>query len=162
MTFFAFKELLSKIPKKIDICFTGFVEPFSNPEMIQMQDYAAKIGYDIHLYTTFRGANCSHIENLKGIDIKSFVIHLPDSLPMMNLEIDNDYLKTLGFFHTSAGNFSNVSYMCIGHVHPEIKKIIKTDIREAPVYLRAGHVDDDVYLKLLDSSKFSKLKLHQR
>jgi len=141
-----FKKLLINIPKKLDICFTGFSEPFHNKDVVQMMTYASRKGYSIHLYTTFRDADIKNIRRLKRIDIKSCVIHLPDSAPMMNVKVDEEYLKKLETF--DGLNLKNVSYMCIGRVHPDIKKIIKSDIREAPIYLRAGHLEDDVYQKL--------------
>lgn len=150
MSFRMFKKYLRQIPKKMDICFTGLSEPLLNKDAIKMIKYASEKGYNVHLYTTFRNASLKEIKSLKNIEIKTFVIHLPDKNNLMTLQVNEEYLKKLDLFQKF--DFSNVTYMCIGEVHPDIKRIIKTDIQESPVNFRAGNVEKQNYEKIKNSN----------
>ena len=50
MSFETFKTCLDKIPKSVTILFSGYTEPFLNPECTKMILYAHNSGYTIQVY----------------------------------------------------------------------------------------------------------------
>ena len=59
-----FKRYLNKIPPEVTIVFSGFVEPFLAADSIEMMEYAASPGRQLHLYTTLVGLTKEKFERL--------------------------------------------------------------------------------------------------
>lgn len=135
-----FKKALAHIPLWLDVCFTGFAEPFENPYAFQMVEYAVKKGYQTHVYSTLKALSFVEIDRLRDLNVKSYVIHIPDEGGMMHLKIDEEYLRKLELFSKLA--LSNVKYVCIGRPADRIPDEIKRQIRpEKLVILRAGNLE---------------------
>lgn len=148
-----FAEMLRNIPEDIDICFTGFGEPYDNNDFWQILDYTCTQKRKVHLYTTFKNATEIEIEMLRKLPINSFCIHIPDNENMMNMSVNDSYIKKLNNFEKM--RLLNVSYVCIGEPHPNIPESIKKKVKKDKiVQLHAANVDKS-------RIKSEKLKFHK-
>jgi organic radical activating enzyme len=73
-----FRIMLATVPKSVQIVFSGFCEPFANPECIDLIEYAHNEGYTMRLYTTLYGATTSDVQRLIKIPFTTFNLHLCD------------------------------------------------------------------------------------
>jgi sulfatase maturation enzyme AslB (radical SAM superfamily) len=78
MSLESFKTMLSHIPKRVLLDFSGFCEPCVNPSFADMVKYASQEGYRIHIATTLQGASDETVDKLLGMQYEGFVLHLPD------------------------------------------------------------------------------------
>ena len=83
-----FKNILDKIPKRVNIYFSGFSEPFLNKECSKMIKHADQKGFKIGVYTTCKGIKISDIKKIKKIKFQDFVIHLPENKLSQNKPIE--------------------------------------------------------------------------
>lgn len=146
MSLETFKAILYHIPKHLDICFTGMSEPLSNPQCMDMLRYSCQAGFRTHLYTTFRDSSLDMISQLGELPIVTYVIHLPDADGLMNIRVDEEYLRVLSAFQRL--DLPDVTYMTIGNLHEDIKRIMQYPVNASPVNLRAGHLGTDVEERL--------------
>jgi MoaA/NifB/PqqE/SkfB family radical SAM enzyme len=89
-----FKKILLKVPKTVSIHFSGFAEPFLNPECIDMIEHAHSKGFKIVLFTTLVGLKSEDVKRLKSCN-PFLVLHLPDNLGNSNIVITEEYKDTL-------------------------------------------------------------------
>jgi len=73
-----FNLILSKLPPDCQIDFTGFSEPFLNPNACRMIEAAYATGRQVHLYTTLVGLKPCCVAVLKSIQPTVVRIHVPD------------------------------------------------------------------------------------
>lgn len=90
-----FKKALSNVPKEIRIRFSGFSEPFLNKDAVNMMEWASQQGYEIEIFTTLLGCKPEYIERIAGLNVKRFVLHLPDPNNIAHLPITETYKDTL-------------------------------------------------------------------
>jgi MoaA/NifB/PqqE/SkfB family radical SAM enzyme len=91
-----FKKAISTIPKDVKISFSGFSEPFVNPEAIDMVLYAKKNGWKTMINTTLVGLTPSDIDRLaEGDPYYNVVLHLPDNLNNAQIPLTQNYKDTL-------------------------------------------------------------------
>ena len=90
-----FKEYLLKIPAEADIVFSGFVEPFLARDSIDMMEYAAGIGRNLHLYTTLSGLTEETFERVKKINFRTVNLHLPDKNGYAKIPLNEHYYNIL-------------------------------------------------------------------
>jgi len=95
MSFDTFKTCIDKLPKEAIIDFAGFAEPFLNPHIIDMMEYAYDKGRDLRLYTTLTGLSLKELERVLNIPFLSVVLHLPDKKHCANIPITDEYFKML-------------------------------------------------------------------
>lgn len=74
-----FKNYISTIPQSIDFHFTGYVEPFDNPDCDKLILISDEKGHRVHINTTLEGLTKEKYDNIKNINFKGFRIHLPSS-----------------------------------------------------------------------------------
>jgi len=89
-----FKTALLTIPKNIAIHFSGFAEPFLNPECMNMIEHAHLMGHKIVLYSTLVGLDAKDIDRLKRCN-PYLILHLPDNLGNAKIPITEEYKNTL-------------------------------------------------------------------
>jgi hypothetical protein len=89
-----FKKVLAIVPQNVVIHFSGFAEPFLNPNCIDMIEYAHSKGFGIELYTTLVGLKPENVERLKRCN-PFLVLHLPDNLGRSKIPITETYKDTL-------------------------------------------------------------------
>ena len=75
MSFLDFQAILKNTPKNIQIDFTGFCEPFLNPEASLMMWYSIKSGYKTVLSTTLTGFTKHDAEVISGLKFEKFLVH---------------------------------------------------------------------------------------
>lgn len=85
MSYEQFKIILGNTPKDVQIDFTGFCEPFLNPDASLMMATAIFNGYITVLYTTLTGFTDQDIEILKPYLFREVVFHEFES-PYFNKE----------------------------------------------------------------------------
>jgi hypothetical protein len=107
LSFEAFKKALSSVPKNVRIVFSGFCEPFANPSVLDMIEYAYSQGYVIQMFTTLFQATKEQVERLVKIEFEQFVLHLPDG-QFMNIPTSQEYMEN---FFTVVKNVKNASLM---------------------------------------------------
>ena len=137
MSFDVFKQCIDKLPKKIDIIFSGYSEPFLNPDCSKMIVYAHESGHPVTVDTTLVGMKLDDVDKIKHIPFSNFLIHLPDEPMFAKIAVNENYIKIL---IKICSNISNATAMCMGQVHPKIKKILKTEIIQRPMISRSGNV----------------------
>jgi len=78
MSFEVFKKCLANVPRNVGVLFSGFSEPFANPDCIEMIMYAYIRGHPLGLATTLWGASKQDVVELRKMKYDIFVLHLPD------------------------------------------------------------------------------------
>lgn len=111
MTLDLFKACIDKLPADVTVDFTGFYEPFLNPQCTDMILYAAERGLPVRLSTTVMGLEPKEIDRFRHIGFVKFAVHLPDTKQLTRIIVDDRYLAALSRL-TEAG-ISNIGY----HVH---------------------------------------------
>ena len=90
-----FKEYLKSVPNSVEIVFSGFSEPFGNPEAINMLEYASR-NHRISLFSTLMGASEDSVKRLCHLQYRHFCIHVPDGVNC-KIPLTPDY--TRNFFY---------------------------------------------------------------
>jgi hypothetical protein len=78
MSLETFKGILVNIPPSVDITFSGFCEPYLNPQTTTMMRLSKSRGHRLHLYSTLVGASSDDISAIADIKPDTIVIHRPD------------------------------------------------------------------------------------
>jgi organic radical activating enzyme len=90
-----FEKCCSKLPPNSEIIFSGFSEPFLNPECPRFLRYAHERGFIPSVFTTAVGIEKNTIDQIRAIPFKSFIVHLPDNCNTMNVEVNDAYFSVL-------------------------------------------------------------------
>jgi radical SAM protein with 4Fe4S-binding SPASM domain len=105
MSIDSFSKYLSKIPKDVDIHFSGYAEPWLNPNATKMLKLSLLDKHKVSIYTTLYGMSIDDaIEVIelsqKYVDqIKRIELHLPDkNNNMRGFKLTDTYLKVLDLF----------------------------------------------------------------
>ena len=123
MSFEDFRKILENVPFNVQIDFSGFSEPFYNPESSRMMRYALERGYRTVLYTTLGGFNQQHADTLRGLHFNDLVFHI-----YKGIDIDQ-YNRNKILFESN--------------IHPANRVAILNSeygIVNTPVWSRAGNV----------------------
>jgi len=104
-----FKKALLSVPKNVTIHFSGFSEPFLNPECIDMIEYAHSTGYKIVIFSTLVGLKSENVKRLQICNPEEFVLHLPDNKDNAKIPITETYKDTL----VTALKLLRVSYFSV-------------------------------------------------
>jgi len=146
MSFDTFKRCLNKLPRDVEIYFSGFSEPWLNPECTKMVLYSHKLGFKITVFTTAIGLELSDVDLIKRTPFKGFFTHLPDNKEQTKIKVDKNYFKIINKLFNS--NIQNISYTCPGprgltEVHSKLKQLLKkTNIpsNDQRLTTRAGNI----------------------
>lgn len=104
----SFRIMLTTVPTEVVIVFSGFCEPFLNPECIDLMEYAHQRGHRLMLNTTLVGLTLPDIDRLKKLDIIYGILHLPDFYDTAHIPITEEYKELLVQFLKV---FPNMHYM---------------------------------------------------
>jgi sulfatase maturation enzyme AslB (radical SAM superfamily) len=135
-----FKECLEKVPLSVRIHFTGFSEPFLNPDCAKMVAHAASRGYMIEVSTTLIGMTPEDVKIMEHVEFKLFNVHLPskDSSDE-NIPVDDLYMSTIRALDESK---IHLEYHCnAAQVHPSLAT--GRNIRFVIPHDRAGNVVEE-------------------
>ena len=89
-----FKKAVSKVPKKVAIHFSGFAEPFLNPQCLDMIEHAHAKGHKIVLFSTLFGLKKENMQRLRRCN-PEVILHLPDKLGNAKIPVTENYKTTL-------------------------------------------------------------------
>tara|TARA_B110000438_G_scaffold285591_1_gene315863 strand:- start:6304 stop:7377 length:1074 start_codon:yes stop_codon:yes gene_type:complete len=138
MPYATFVKIIEKVPKNVTIRFSGFSEPFLNPDCGKMMKYASDNGYYIELFSTLMGMTLEDVDILKKINLKHFVIHLADNekYAKIALKQHNEILKKI-----ISLSIENIFFMTMGTISDETKNIIGMDVKPSVMVDWAGHTE---------------------
>lgn len=135
MSYHNFCAILKKLPKEVGLHFSGFSEPFLNPEASKMMRIASDKGYKVQLFTTLVALKPNDVKNIKNIQFERFYIHLPDSkffrYPTEKWLANYSLIAAAGF---------QPQFMTMGKIDKRIEKIVGK-CEAAKMLSRAGTVD---------------------
>lgn len=147
LTFENFKHCLKKLPLNMVIGFSGFSEPFQNPEMVDMIRYAHAQGRKIMLCTTLVGLTMEKFDQIKDIPFYNVTIHVPDKDGNAIIPMTDEYFSVLdavlNWKIVRDGHETTVvdKANCQGEVHPEIKRFVRGRVLIYPELAdRAGNL----------------------
>ena len=90
-----YKRCLQNLPNDAVITFSGFCEPFLNPECSDMICYTVKQGNKVSLHTTLVGMTMEDFEKIKNLPFENIILHTPDKHKYANIPITENYLQVL-------------------------------------------------------------------
>jgi hypothetical protein len=152
MSFETYRVCVDKVPQDVEIVFTGFGEPFTNPLCADFIAYAFQKGHKVSLGTTLVGVTESALETLSGFAFTDITLHLPDKEQNTKFDITDAYLEILKTFVTK--HWKNVpdheNYRRFS-IHGELDGRVRRALLEAGVesypniaetlHTRAGNID---------------------
>jgi len=153
LSFDDFKNMLSKIPKRIKISFSGFAEPFVNEDTVKMLIFAHEQGFAVEVFSTLRGLDISDIKLMSTIPFVDFCVHIPDADGLMIYDIDDNYKEKLTLIKSR--NFSNLRFLTIGRINKELNLLLGNKIGELPIISRGNNLkmfNLDKNIKVQDAS----------
>ena len=152
MSLETFKKSISTMPIEIGLNFTGYVEPFLNPECTDMLIHAFDKGHELLLNTTLVGMTIEDWDRLRrhGVVFQHGVhVHLPSAsyfemigakVPQkyytgddgkQYLELDDNYYEMLNHVVNNQMPYWT-KFHCHGDLHPllsDLKRYVELDVR---------------------------------
>ena len=132
-----FKKYISTIPSDIDFHFTGYVEPFDNPECDEFLIISHEKGHKVQLNTTLEGLTKEKFDRIRSLPFKTFIIHLASGtyeeeigrkrpkrkLPSGHDELRQEWLEMLEYIvRNKPQNFKVLSH---GGAHPQAVEVLQ-------------------------------------
>ena len=148
MTLDEFKLCIDKTPEDLIVDFSGFVEPFLNPETGKMIFYAAQKRRDIRLYTTLVGLTMEEFRRIERIPFMRVVVHVPDVKSYANIPLTEDYFALLEYAANCRkpnGDAFIDKVSCQSEPHPRTAAILQGKVAASWNLIdRAGNLSGDV------------------
>lgn len=146
LSFEDFKMILSKLPQDTLIEFAGFVEPFLNPEAIDMMEYCFEKGYETTLFTTLVGLNREDLERVLRLPFSVVCLHTADSAGYANIPVTEEYLYMLDRMvnaqKTDGAPFVTTAN-CQGEPHEKVLSVTEGKLKIwAELQDRAGNLSE--------------------
>ncbi len=79
MSFDTFTSSVKSVPRSVALSFSGFSEPWLNPDCTRMILYAHDQKFKIRVNSTLIGMQPEDIHQLTTVPFIKFVVHLPDN-----------------------------------------------------------------------------------
>lgn len=151
MTLENFKLIIDKLPKEIRVTFSGFVEPWLNPNATDMLLYAHSKGHPISLFTTGIGMTVDDIKRIKNIPFADgpnggFCLHLPDEERIAKHPITKRYIEVLEYIKEVQYEIEGFYLMSMGEVKKDLQYIFPT-ASTPDMWSRAGNLLGEAILK---------------
>ena len=141
MSYEAFVTMIEKVPKDVVVIFSGFTEPYLNPECSKMIEYASDCGYTIQVFSTLVGMTLEDVDILNRVKkLLRFTIHLPDKEKYAKIALTEQFKQVLKKIVSLP--IQNTFFMTMGTVPEEIEKMIGIKIHASQMVNWAGHIDD--------------------
>jgi FkbM family methyltransferase len=142
LTLEAFKFLIDKIPKEVNITFAGFAEPFLNPDCTNMILYAHNSEHKVSVFTTGVGMVEEDIDRFKSIPFDGpqggFVLHLPDKEGYAGHKGTASYIDLAK--KLSNGLIHNFNTVTMGTLPDDLRQWFPNTKRQE-MWSRAGNLD---------------------
>lgn len=147
MSFETFSTCINSVPRSICLSFSGFSEPWLNPDCTRMILHAHEQGFKIRVNTTLIGMQTEDILQLKNIPFIKFVVHLPDDQNLTHIRVDETYLENLLLLLKE--NANNLMWKfhrspSRANIHPQVLEVLNehgAQIKYFGLNSRAGKVD---------------------
>ena len=134
-----FSCFLESIPRSVGIHFSGFAEPFANPEAVRMVELASRQNRPVTVFTTAADLVESDIRELSNYKFERFCVHLPDADGLMRLKVDKRYLD--GLSQLASCGLNTLDFITLGTVHPEVEDVLDGNVLSTSrLHSRAGNV----------------------
>jgi hypothetical protein len=143
-----FQRCIKTLPKDIGLNFTGYVEPFLNPEAAEMIIHGFERGHSILLNTTLMGLKIQDWKKIRRVKFRNVHIHLPScsyeemigvKTPIETFDYNGKKVKKLSQEYFDLLNYvienptRGMLFHCHGDLHPELeylKRIVRIDVRD--------------------------------
>jgi organic radical activating enzyme len=128
LTMEVFEDCIDKLPPKSEIYFSGFSEPFLNPDCSHFLRLAHERGFTVSVFTTAVGIEEHTLDQIRDIPFKSFVVHLPDNRDTMKIEVNDRYIAILDKLREAIPNIHFLltkGQRLSDSFHPRIKEYLK-------------------------------------
>lgn len=150
MSLETFETCLDKVPSDTlqGVIFSGFSEPFLNPQCTDMIVHCLQRGLPVDVYTTMMGVTLESIDRL-SIYALNWVVHLPDNQGLTRIKVDADYFALLkklissfekvAFLYTHGGRLRE-------YMHPDVLAFLKSNglkFKDHLAHSRAGAITGD-------------------
>lgn len=110
-----YKAYLKKAPKGTIVSFTGFVEPFVNPECLHMIRHTLDSGYKVRVFSTMYNQSIADYEQFAHHEnLKTFDLHLPDTDGNTVFPITRQYRELLQHITTHKPKYARFWTSCLG------------------------------------------------
>ncbi|WP_342727338.1 SPASM domain-containing protein [Bradyrhizobium sp. B097] len=140
-----FKQCLSRVPKDVDIHFSGYSEPWLNRDCTEMVEHAYTRGHGIRIYTTLIGMDEHELRRLQALRFRAFMVHVFDSGQYMNSRlVTKPYLNLMRQLINA--DIPSIRFLVLGDIHPDLAPIIPAEalVRSRSLISRAGSVDPKI------------------
>lgn len=143
MSFETFAACLETIPKDVVLPFSGFSEPFNNPEALRMIRHAVEQGYEPMVYTTLVGATVEVIDELLALNAEvPFFLHLPSDKQTEKITVDDAYKTMLS--NIIGGPQPYELHVNVPDLHPDLVPVLERHkVNERVLHDRGGNLDRD-------------------
>jgi len=135
LQFSDFCKCINKIPEDTHVYFSGFCEPWTNPDCTRMIIYAHRRGFKITVNTTLRDFTEADLNAIKDIPFHCFHVHLADE--SMKLNVDDEYLSILQSVYDSG--IQNLYFRHHKPLEPRIVDIVSNPTK-VDINSRAGNL----------------------
>lgn len=95
MTVEDFKIFLKNTPDNCDFMFAGMVEPFLNPDCVEMLTLACEAGRNVSLYTTLEGVTTDDVDKILKLPFQFVGLHVADEMNNAHITITEEYYKNV-------------------------------------------------------------------
>jgi hypothetical protein len=140
MSFDTFKKCLSKIPKSVPIVFSGYTEPFLNPNCSKMIVHAHEKGHTVQVASTLVGMKEEDVKLIENIPFRVFFLHFADSSNHAKIAVNTHYLRILEKLLSS--NIQNFQGMTMAKLHPKIEELLEKNEYSDKMISRCGTVEN--------------------
>ncbi|WP_271552983.1 radical SAM/SPASM domain-containing protein [Bradyrhizobium sp. CCBAU 45394] len=140
-----FKRCLAHVPPAVDISFSGYSEPWLNPDCTEMVEHAHASGHGIRIFTTLVGMNGRDLRRLQALEFRAFLVHVFDDGTYMNSRlVRRKYVDSMR--QLVDADMSSLLFIVMGEVHPDLVEIIPEEalIRSRPPSSRGGSVNPKI------------------
>ena len=138
-----FKKCIETVPLNIPIHFTGYSEPFDNPNAHELIIHAHNKGHKVLVNTTLMGLTKEKFDMIKHIPFTMFNIHCPSAtfkenigvakppkyLPSGQRELSKEWMELL--IYIADHQLPSQNMHCHGGLHPQVKELLPEELREA-------------------------------
>jgi len=139
MTLETFKQVLGTVPANVRISFAGMAEPWLNAHATAMVEHALNAGHEVSIYTTLSGMTLDDVRAPSRRKFVEFVVHLPDDVGIMKLNVNDAYLEVLHEVRRVIPHH----YSVIGPLHRALVPIVgKVNDDSSGIFSRAGNLTD--------------------
>jgi hypothetical protein len=104
-----FEKAVSTVPRSVEICFSGFCEPFANPDAVRMVEHAYARGHPVSVFTTLYNLSLGDVDALVKVPFEKFCLHLPDG-KYAHIPVSPAYMLNV---FTVLQNVRNVGFSCM-------------------------------------------------